>query len=122
MMAQEIVEDFQRRGIQLIADPPKLVVQPASKLTDADRAAIREFKPTLLKLLSKDDPASRPIIEAILRESPAAVPDSHSPAFPPCPSCGQSRYWVVGNRVVCGGKRCGNVRWILTKLEFHTVN
>jgi len=52
MNAEALIADFERRGIRLIPDPPKLAVEPASRLTDADCAAIRAHKAELLALLS----------------------------------------------------------------------
>lgn len=48
MDAQSLIEAFCRRGIRLIPNPPKLTVEPPSKLTDSDRAALRAHKPELL--------------------------------------------------------------------------
>jgi hypothetical protein len=48
-----VLADFAYRGIRLIPDPPKLIVEPASRLTDRDRAAIREHKPALLAVLTQ---------------------------------------------------------------------
>ncbi len=50
--AVSLVESLSRRGIRLTPNPPKLTVEPASKLTDADREAIRQHKPALLALLT----------------------------------------------------------------------
>jgi hypothetical protein len=54
MNAQALLEDFSRRGIRLIPNPPRLTVEPASRLTDVDRAAIRAAKSELLRLLVAD--------------------------------------------------------------------
>ncbi len=54
MDAVRLIEDFRARGIRLIPEPPKLVVEPASRLTDADRQAIRALKPALMELLSPE--------------------------------------------------------------------
>jgi hypothetical protein len=71
---------------------------------------------------STDSPVGPRVLGALFREGPSDVaPDSHKPPFPPCPECGQSRYWIVGHRVVCGSRHCGHVRWILTSIEFHSV-
>jgi hypothetical protein len=51
MNLEALIADFTRRGIRLIADPPKLIVEPASKLTDEDRQVIRAIKPALLAYL-----------------------------------------------------------------------
>ena len=39
-----------RRGMRLTPNPPKLVVEPSSLLTDEDRQAIRAQKAELLNL------------------------------------------------------------------------
>ena len=51
MTVQVLIDDLSQRGIRLIPEPPKLIVEPASKLTDADRALIRQHKDELLKQL-----------------------------------------------------------------------
>src|SRR6266851_3306380 len=74
MDVQALMEDFSRRGIRLIPNPPKLVVEPASILTDADRVAIRTHKGELLALLSPDPVADRIVTElggSLIREVPA---------------------------------------------------
>jgi hypothetical protein len=52
--AATLIAEFHQRGIRLIPDPPKLAVEPSSKLTDADRASIRQYKADLLALLAAD--------------------------------------------------------------------
>jgi hypothetical protein len=52
MDAHALLSDFRSRGIALIPNGEKLTVEPASRLTDADRAAIRAAKAELLKLLA----------------------------------------------------------------------
>lgn len=52
MNAHTLLSDFRSRGIELIPNGEKLTVEPASRLTDADRAAIRAAKSELLKLLA----------------------------------------------------------------------
>jgi len=52
MDAHMLLSDFRSRGIALIPNGEKLTVEPASRLTDADRAAIRAAKAELLKLLA----------------------------------------------------------------------
>ena len=57
MDAVMLLSDFRRRGIALVANGEKLTVRPVSRLTDADRAAIRSAKADLLRLLSlPEDP------------------------------------------------------------------
>jgi hypothetical protein len=65
------------------------------------------------------------VIEATLRtampwpELITAV-KPHDLEFPLCPTCRQRRYWL-GRRgkIVCS--QCGEVRFLLTNLEFHVV-
>jgi hypothetical protein len=53
------------------------------------------------------------------------VNDGSGPAveFPPCPVCGESRYWLApGGRVLCGSKRCaGAQRFRLIAIEYHPM-
>jgi hypothetical protein len=51
MHAQELIATLSARGVQLMPDGDGLVVKPASKLTDAEREAIRTHKPELIRLL-----------------------------------------------------------------------
>jgi hypothetical protein len=74
MNVEAIIADLTQRGIRLIPDPPKLGVEPASKLTDADRKAIRAHKSELLTVLANRQqprivtPNSRhPLIEPTVR-------------------------------------------------------
>lgn len=49
----ELLNSLQRRGVRIeAADADRLLVQPANRLTDADREAIRSLKPDLLRLLA----------------------------------------------------------------------
>lgn len=54
MNAQELVATFASRGISIAPNPTgeKLVIEPASRLTDADRDAIKQAKPALLAYLA----------------------------------------------------------------------
>jgi len=70
MDAQALIANLSRRGIRLIPNPPKLSVEPASKLTDQDREAIRTAKPELLALLTRG-------------ERQAVMPDSRHPLVAP---------------------------------------
>ncbi len=54
MDAQALVQDLTSRGIKLVPNGSKLTVQPASRLTNQDREAIREHKPALLALATAD--------------------------------------------------------------------
>lgn len=53
MTAEALITAFFARGIRFIANPPKLTVEPASRLTEADRELIRAHKPALLDFLLK---------------------------------------------------------------------
>ncbi len=55
MDAHALLLDFRGRGITLIADGEKLTASPASRLSDADRSAIRSVKSDLLRILSTSD-------------------------------------------------------------------
>ena len=52
MTAENVLQDLSLRGIELIPDGDALLVWPASRITDSDRAAIRATKSELLKLLA----------------------------------------------------------------------
>src|ERR1700730_17092501 len=108
MDARALIEDFSRRGIRLIPNPPRLTVEPASRLSDADRAAIRASKPELLRILAGVRPSA--IIEATCRT--ASAPSTAGPIeFPACPVCGSVRYWLAsGGRVLCGTKQCASAQ------------
>jgi hypothetical protein len=54
MTAQALVATLVARGVRLIPDGDGLVAKPASRLTEADRQAIRTHKPDLLRLLLLD--------------------------------------------------------------------
>lgn len=63
MGARELLSDLTAAGFALAADGDKVVIRPASKLTDEVRAAIRAAKPALLVLLTQTpdiDPALTP--------------------------------------------------------------
>jgi hypothetical protein len=49
--AEDILTALTERGIWLTSNGNKLIVEPVSKLTDADRQAIRSHKDELLNLL-----------------------------------------------------------------------
>ena len=56
MGARELLEDLTDAGLCIEADSDRLVVGPASKLTDDLRARLRAFKPELLALLLAPTP------------------------------------------------------------------
>jgi hypothetical protein len=51
MGARELLANLSDAGIHVVAESRRLVVRPASKLTDAMRAALVQVKPELLALL-----------------------------------------------------------------------
>ncbi len=121
MDAHQLLNDFQARGIRLVPEGGNLVVEPAERLSDTDRAAIRQAKPDLLRILL---PVPARIIEATFVPVSAPAPGSTAAEFPPCPECGSARYWLAsGGRVLCGTKQCASAqRFQLIALEFHVVN
>jgi hypothetical protein len=58
--AATLIAEFHQRGIRLIPDPPKLAVEPSSKLTDADPRASANIRLTYLpySLLTGTGPRS----------------------------------------------------------------
>ena len=57
MNALTLYHDFNARGVLLTADEDRLLVDaPAGELTAEDRSALAEFKPLLLKFLSRTEP------------------------------------------------------------------
>lgn len=52
--AVALLENLNRRGVRLTANPPKLIAEPSHLLTDADRREIRRYKPELLALLADE--------------------------------------------------------------------
>ena len=120
MDAHQLLNGFQARGIRLIREGGNLAVEPAERLSDADRVAIQQAKSELLRILA---PEPDRIIEATL--APASEPPPYRAIeFPPCPVCGSVRYWLAsGGRVLCGTKRCASaLRFQLVALQFHAVN
>ena len=121
MDANQLLNDFQARGIRLIPEGSNLAVEPAERLSDADRVAIRQAKPELMRILS---PHPERIIEAMLTPATATAPTYRAVEFPPCPICGSVRYWLAsGGRVLCGTKRCASaLRFQLVAFKVHAVN
>ena len=52
MGARDLLEDLAGAGLSVTAEGDRLVIRPASKLTDPMRAALRDAKPELIALLS----------------------------------------------------------------------
>ena len=51
MGARKLLSDLAGAGLSVTADGERLVIRPASKLTDPMRAVLRDAKPELLALL-----------------------------------------------------------------------
>jgi len=94
---------------------------PQKSSTEGDFEDIEDTKP-------KPDGATPPgavtVIEATFKDASASRTTINAPEFPPCPRCGQSRYWLAsGGRVLCGTKQCASaLRFQLIALKFHPVN
>ncbi len=54
MQVETIIQALSSRGIQLYPEGDKLAVEPASRLTDADRAVIRAQKADILRPCTAD--------------------------------------------------------------------
>jgi hypothetical protein len=88
MEAVGLITDLWKRGIRLSLDGEdgdKLWVEPASRLTDEDRRAIRSLKPELMRMLRADvlpDPdriiPEQPVISELMR----VLPDLDRHAWP----------------------------------------
>lgn len=52
MGARKLLADLAGAGVTVTADGGRLVIRPASKLTDAMRAELRDLKPAVLALLT----------------------------------------------------------------------
>jgi hypothetical protein len=55
MDARVLLADLHSRGIRLIPDGEKLWAEPAERLSDADRIAIRQSKAELMSILAEND-------------------------------------------------------------------
>lgn len=53
MGARDLLDDLTRAGLTVTADAGRLLVRPASKLTDAQRQALRAAKADVLALLTR---------------------------------------------------------------------
>jgi virulence-associated protein VagC len=58
MGARELLHELADAGFTVEAEGDKLVIRPASKLTDDQRAAVRAAKPDLLALLAEPEPTA----------------------------------------------------------------
>jgi hypothetical protein len=55
MDARVLLADLHSRGIRLIPDGKKLWAEPAERLSDTDRIAIRQSKADLMSILAEND-------------------------------------------------------------------
>jgi hypothetical protein len=117
-----LLANLRERGILLISDGDKLIAESASRLSDADRAAIRQSKSDLLRILLKGKKAPEHVIEAIFSIVTATSRDvAVNQEFTACPDCKIARYWITANgKVVCG--KCGTVRFQLTNIAYQAAN
>lgn len=91
MTAETLLADLQGRGITVAPNGDKLRVEPSALLTDADRDAIRTFKPELMaRLRTPATPAATVERCAICGE--ASRPGCYFRGAPagPCQTCGRS--------------------------------
>lgn len=77
MVAQVLVQTLAARGIRLSTNGQSVIVEPASRLTDDDRAAIRAHKSELVQILS--DPVSE-CLEIIRRLKGYTLASARMPA------------------------------------------
>ena len=120
MDAQELLSDLHSRGFTLVPNGEKIAISPADRLADHDRVALRAYKRDLLRILT-GIPAVPVAVEVIYVEpGPRVAPVS--PEFPPCRKCGARRFWIADSgKVVCGGRGCGEVNYILASISFHPI-
>lgn len=65
MGARELLADLKGEGLSVTAEGDRLVIRPASKLTDDMRAALREAKPALLELLAGEAETARRMLAEV---------------------------------------------------------
>ncbi len=97
MDAHQLLTDFQARGICVIPEGGNLAVQPASRLSEADRIAIRQAKRELLRIL-KPEPEriaadSRKPIALDIREKIAAIESEARQLGWPAELLWNSQFW-----------------------------
>lgn len=73
MGARDVLNALADAGLSVQADGDRLVIRPASRLTDALRANVRSAKPGLLALLTAGSPPAGPY-----RLTPAAADLAHA--------------------------------------------
>jgi hypothetical protein len=105
---ESLISAFARRGITFIPDGDGLIIEPASKLTDADERTIQTWKPQLLEFFRRALERNRWPVSARsqmpLRRCGTLVCrtcDVHSPsphrancALPTFNSCRSSWFWL----------------------------
>jgi hypothetical protein len=122
MDALELLSDLRNRGIQVYREGEELIVRPRSLLSDQDREAIRQSKSELLSLLSSLVVPTSPVVVEFVYVEPQPKVTPISPKFPPCRRCGARRFWIADSgKVVCGGRNCGEVCYILASIEYHPI-
>jgi len=117
--AAQVLDELRGRGIRIERRPAgKLWLTPASAAYPALRELVLACKDELLALLSPPAPV---VVELIwIEPQPKVTPVS--PKFPPCRKCGTRRYWISDSgKVVCGGRGCGEVNFLLASIEYHPI-
>ncbi len=73
MGARDLLSDLADAGLSVTVEGDRLVVRPASRLTDDLRSALREAKSELLMLLAENDDPSTPILCPLFLERRARL-------------------------------------------------
>ena len=73
MGARELLADLAGAGLSIILDGDRLVIRPASRLTDDMRSALREAKSELLMLLAHNNAPSTPTLSPLFLERRARL-------------------------------------------------
>jgi hypothetical protein len=110
MGARELLDELAGAGFTVAADGDKLVIRPASKLTDDQRAAVRAAKSDLLVLLAEAAPTVGPCETAAPCEPPpdwCALHDAFMAHHWRCVHC------IVAGRMPGKFERCptGRLLW-----------
>jgi len=89
-----------------VENPAERYTLPGVEGADMSQSKVVEarFRPTVELVYPQPGPAIRPV----------------NPEFPRCPECNVARYWIAPTgKVICGS--CGQVRFILAAIEYHSV-
>ena len=78
MGARDLLEDLAGAGLSVTAEGDRLVIRPASKLTDPMRSALRACKPELIALLAGRAMAPAPPCNRPYRLAPADADRCHA--------------------------------------------